>query len=159
MERIRTYLPRGKQEESDQKLILELMAAYPDAILLRSLKFAHLTASAMIFNKSRDRVLMIYHDIFQNWTMTGGHADGESDLLQLAEQEAKEETGIKELIRLSKDIASLEILPVAGHYKNAEYVPAHLHLNVTFAFEASEEEELKTKAGENSGVAWLDLTV
>jgi len=37
---------------------------------------------------------MIHHNIYKTWTWTGGHLDGEVDLLKLALKEANEETGI-----------------------------------------------------------------
>ena len=36
------------------------------------------------------KVLMIYHNIYKSWAWTGGHADGESDLLGTAIRELKE---------------------------------------------------------------------
>ena len=158
MKRILEYIPKTEKEKRDKELMVVLLQDYPEQILYRSLLFAHLSASAMIFNPTRDKVLMIYHNIFHNWTMTGGHMDGVSDLLVVALKEAKEETGIKTLKLLTEDILSIEVLPVNGHYKNGEYVPAHLHLNATFGFEANEEEPLRICGGENSGVAWLPIT-
>ena len=40
---------------------------------------------------------MIYHNIYKSWSWTGGHADGDSDLLNVAIRELKEETGVKNL--------------------------------------------------------------
>jgi len=157
MERIFAYIPKTEQEEKDKELIVSLMKNYPEKILHRSLLFGHMSASAMIFNPSHDKVLMVYHKIYQNWTMTGGHTDGESDLLKVALKEAKEETGLTDLKVLSEDILSLEVLPVSSHYKSGHYVSAHLHLNVTFAFEAREEEAIRICEEENSGVAWLEI--
>lgn len=34
-------------------------------------------------------------------------------------------------------------------------MPAHIHLNVTYLFEADEEDEIKIRPDENSGVVWL----
>lgn len=56
---------------------------------------------------------------------------------------------------LSEDIFSLEILTVDGHEKRGKYVPSHLHLNVTYLLEADEEEILRIKPDENSGVKWF----
>ena len=33
---------------------------------------------------------MIYHKIYKSWAWTGGHADGDSNLLHVAIKEAKE---------------------------------------------------------------------
>lgn len=100
---------------------------------------------------------MVYHNIYKSWAWTGGHADGEEDLLALALREAKEETGLKNIQVVSEEIISLDILPVIAHYKNESYVPPHLHLSVTYIFQADEKEVLSIKKDENSGVKWIPV--
>ena len=55
---------------------------------------AHMTASSWIVNEDYTKVLMIYHNIYNSWAWTGGHADGDEDLLHVAVKEAREETGL-----------------------------------------------------------------
>ena len=115
-----------------------------------------MTASAWLVNRAHDKVLMIYHNIYRSWSWTG-HADGERDLLAVAMREAKEETGVSSIRAVSDDIFSLEILTVNGHEKNGVYVPSHLHMNVTYLLETDEDELLRIKPDENSGVQWFWL--
>ena len=75
----------------------------------------------------------------------------------MAEKEAREESGIETLSLVSPEPVSLEILTVNGHEKKGKYVPCHLHLNLTFLFEAEPTQDLRCKPDENSGVAWLDM--
>ncbi len=98
---------------------------------------------------------MIYHNIYRSWSWTGGHADGEEDLRAVARREAQEETGIRNLKDAGELPLSVEILPVAGHEKKGRYVPSHLHYNVTYLFEADEDESVRVKPDENSGVGWF----
>ena len=100
---------------------------------------------------------MIYHNIYQSWAWTGGHSDGEADLLKVAIKELKEETGIKNVTVLKKDIFSLEILTVNGHIKKGKYVSSHLHLNLTYLLQVNEKETLHIKEDENSGVKWIPI--
>ena len=58
---------------------------------------------------------------------------------------------------VDEDIFSLEVLTVDGHEKRGEYVPSHLHLNVTYLLEADEREKLCVCEEENSGVRWFTL--
>ena len=44
--------------------MLAAWKTYGDAILERSCELFHLTASSMIFNRERTKVLMAYHNIF-----------------------------------------------------------------------------------------------
>ena len=76
IEEIRNFVPGCEQEEKDRALMLAAWETYGDAILERSCELFHLTASSMIFNRERTKVLMAYHNIFQSWAWTGGHADG-----------------------------------------------------------------------------------
>lgn len=153
---IENYIPKCEQEEHDKVLMLNLMEKNDD-LLYRTNLNAHFTASAWVVNKDRTKVLMIYHNIFDSWAWTGGHADGESNLLMTAVRELKEETGIKTVIPLSDNIFSLEVLTVDGHIKNGKYVSSHLHLNVTYLLEADEGEPLYIKPDENKGVKWFTL--
>ncbi|QLY80299.1 NUDIX hydrolase [Clostridium intestinale] len=156
IEAIKNYKPYNEQEEKDKKLIEYYIDNFKN-ILTRENELAHLTSSAFILNKDKSKVLMIYHNIYDSWAWTGGHADGEEDLLVVALKEAKEETGIKKVTPITSDIFSLEILPVTGHYKREKYVSAHLHLSVTYLLEADENEELIIKPDENSGVKWIPI--
>ncbi len=152
---IKQYQPWNEQEENDRRVILQCMDLF-DNILLRENAVAHMTASSWIVNRDRTKVLMIYHNIYDSWAWTGGHADGEADLLSVALREAKEETGIINIKPVTEDIYSLEILCVNRHVKKGKYVSSHLHLNITYLLEADEGDEIRIKADENSGVRWAD---
>ena len=156
IDEIKSYRPSCEQEERDRAVILDFMDRHGDAFL-RSNLTAHMTASAWVVNAARDRVLMVYHKIYDSWSWTGGHADGEEDLLSVAIREVREETGVQSVRPVSEEIYSLEILTVDGHEKRGKYVPSHLHLNVTYLLEADEHEALRICEAENSGVRWFTL--
>ena len=153
---IRDYRPYNEQEAADRALILDFLAKNPDAFS-RANRVAHMTASAWVVNPARDRVLMVYHRIYDSWSWTGGHADGDEDLAGVALREVREETGVKSARLLSDEIFSLEALTVDGHEKRGAYVSSHLHLNVTYLLEADDREELTVCEAENSGVRWFTL--
>ena len=155
-EKIEKYVPYNEQEEKDKNTILKYMDTFEDT-LTRNNEFGHFTASAWVVNKERTKVLMIYHNIYKSWAWTGGHADGESDLLSVAVREVKEETGVENVKVLDDDIFSLEIVCVNGHIKRGKYVSSHVHLNVTYLLEVDESETLRIKEDENSGVKWVPI--
>lgn len=154
MNQIENYIPYNEQEEKDKALILEWIRQNENAFS-RENKVAHMTASAWVVNPERDKVLMVYHNIYDSWSWLGGHADGETDLLSVALREVKEEAGITKVHPVSEEIFSLESLTVDGHVKKGIYVSSHLHLNATYLLEADSEEAVSIKADENSGVAWF----
>ena len=152
--KIKKYQPFNEQEEMDKALILNWIETQENAFS-RENTVAHMTASAWVVNKERNKVLMVYHNIYNSWSWLGGHADGETDLLAVAVREVKEEAGITNVHPVSDEIFSLESLTVDGHVKKGRYVSSHLHLNVTYLLEADSEEAVSVKADENSGVAWF----
>ena len=153
---IERYQPYNEQEARDQDVMLTFLSENDDAFL-RENRIAHMTASAWVVNRARTKVLMVYHRIYDSWSWTGGHADGEEDLLAVALREVREETGVRHVRPVSEEIYSLEILTVDGHEKRGEYVPSHLHMNVTYLLEADEEDALRVCEAENSGVRWFTL--
>lgn len=153
---LQDYIPYNEQEKADKELMLQYMVMFDD-IFTRENKLCHFTASNWIINKERTKILMAYHNIYHSWAWTGGHADGEEDLLYVARKEAEEETGLRELKLLSDGIYAIEILTVNSHKKKGKFVPCHLHLDCCFLWEANEDDTLRVKEDENSDVAWIPI--
>ena len=155
-ERIENYLPYNIEEQKDKELILKYMDIFDD-VLTRKNEIGHFTSSCWIVNKEKTKVLMVYHNIYDSWSWVGGHADGDDDLLHVSLKEASEETGLKNVIPLSKDIFSLEVLGVDGHMKKEGYISTHIHLNITYLRCANENDITHIKKDENSDVKWFEL--
>ena len=153
---IESYNPYNEQEKNDKEIMLEYIDTFKD-VLTRKNRMCHFTASNWIVNKERTKVLMVYHNIYKSWAWTGGHVDGDSNLLRVALKEAKEETGLENLKVLKNGIFGLQILTVDSHIKRGKFVSSHLHLDCCFLLEADEKDILKIKEDENSGVKWIDI--
>lgn len=156
IEEIKKYTPINEQEKQDKKIFLEVIEKYKNKAITRECETAHLTSSSIILNEEHTKMLMIYHKIYDTWTWTGGHVDGDTDLLEVALKEAKEETGIKEF-KIINGIKTLDILTVQGHIKKEKYVAPHLHLNIAYILEAKEQDELILNKEETKGIKWIDL--
>ena len=152
-QQIIAFTPWNEQETADKQLLLARLEEKD--IFTRDNKVGHFTASGWVVSPDRQKVLMVYHNIYDSWAWMGGHADGETDLRAVAEREIREESGIRDLRLLDEDIFSLEVLTVDGHEKKGQYVSSHLHYNVTYLFEADTEQETALKPDENSGVRWI----
>lgn len=155
---IKNFKPRINLQEASQKEILSQLERFRGDLFFRESLHGHMTASAIILNPGLDKVLMVYHNVYQSYSWTGGHSDGEEDLFQVALREAKEETGIQDLYPVSRAPISVESLPVAEHVKKGKIVPEHQHYNVTYGFIGSEKDLLKVKEDENSDVCWLEIS-
>ena len=151
------YIPRGEQEISDKKAIMNFIN-HNDDCLKRTNLIAHVTASAFVLNKTMDRILFIHHNIFNSWGWVGGHNDSHPNLLEVAMKEALEETGISKVEPFNDEIISLDVIYVENHIKNGLFVGDHLHLNATYLLIASEEEKLVVKEDENSDVKWFNIS-
>lgn len=157
LEQLRSYKPYTPQEDADKRSILEYAEAFPHNILTRENRIAHITSSGFIMNPSLDHVLMAHHNIYNTWAWTGGHADGDGDLLAVALREAQEETGAENIRPLCGEILSLDILPVWGHLRRGVYVCTHLHLSAAYVLIAPDDTPLQNRPEENSGVRWIPV--
>lgn len=154
---IKNYTSNIEQEMFDKKRILDAYDKYGKELFYRENEMMHFTSSSMIINKNKDKVLMVYHNIYDSYSWTGGHNDGDMNFLNVALKEAKEETSLSELKVLSDCPCSIEVLPVKAHVKRGKYVGAHLHLNVSFLFEADENAYVHIKEDENSRIKWIPI--
>lgn len=155
IQEIENYLPANEQETVDKATILGYIRSFPHNVLTRQNAIAHITSSGFVVNPTAGKVLFVHHNQRGVWGWTGGHADGDENLAAVAQREACEETGLIHAALLSQNIASLDVLPVAAHYKNGKYVGAHLHLSVSYLLVADDTQPLRCKPDENSAVSWF----
>lgn len=153
---LRAFTPCNPQEACDQRRLIEALQTRPH-VLTRQDESMHITASAWLVNPARTHALMAWHNVYRSWSWLGGHADGDTDLLQVALREVREESGLETVRPITEEIFSVEILTVDGHEKRGEYVGSHLHLNVTYLLEADDCQSLRIRPEENSGVQWFLL--
>ena len=156
-ESIERFEPGCEQEQADRRLMLQALDMAADAALSRDNLPFHFSASSIIVNPARTHTLMAFHNLYKSWAWTGGHADGDADLLSVALREANEETGIAQLRVLTTEAISLEALTVEPHVKRGKFVPAHIHMNLTYALEADDRLPIRCKPDENARVGWLPI--
>ncbi|MCC7384440.1 MAG: NUDIX hydrolase [Deltaproteobacteria bacterium] len=89
----------------------------------------HVTGSAWILDRARQRVLLTHHKKLDLWLQPGGHCDGDPDVLRVALREAEEESGIAGLEPLSRAIFDVDVHAIPARQAEA----AHSHFDVRFA--------------------------
>lgn len=154
---ISNYEPKDSFEIEDKKQFLQAISLFKEELVNRH-PMMHFTASSIIFNETFDQMLMIYHKMYDSWSWTGGHLDGNMDFLEVAKKEAIEETGVSELKVISSSPVGIEALPVWFHVKRGLPVSSHMHLNVSFAFVASDKTKLIINHEETNGVRWIKIS-
>ncbi len=151
------FRPGDAREEEELRIMLRLLEREGDGLLTRENGYAHFTASSVILSPDHTKTLMAFHRIYRSWAWTGGHADGVRFPEEVARKEAREETGINDLALIGGGAMSVEILPVWAHVRRGKMVGSHLHLNVSYLFEADDRLPLRSAPQENTAVAWLPV--
>ncbi|MEU5398462.1 NUDIX hydrolase [Streptomyces sp. NPDC005963] len=115
----------GEQQEL-QQAYLDHLSAHPDG-MWKSCSAGHVTASALVIDPGRQRVLLTLHRKLGMWLQMGGHCEpGDVTLARAALREATEESGIDGLTLLrSGEPVRLDRHPIPS--------PCNWHLDVQFA--------------------------
>ncbi|MER6911575.1 NUDIX hydrolase [Streptomyces sp. NPDC000594] len=117
----------GREEQEElRRAYLDHLAARPDG-LWKSCSAGHLTASALIVDPERERVLLTLHRKLGMWLQMGGHCEpGDGTLAGAALREAAEESGLTGLTLLGAGSpVRLDRHPIPA--------PCHWHLDVQYA--------------------------
>ncbi|UUN29067.1 NUDIX hydrolase [Streptomyces sp. FIT100] len=115
----------GEGQESLRQTYLDHLAAHPDG-MWKACGAGHLTASALVVDPSRGRVLLTLHRKLGMWLQMGGHCEpGDATLADAALREAAEESGIAGLALLPGGPVTLD--------RHAIPSPCHWHLDVQYA--------------------------
>ena len=65
-EQIEKYKPYNEQEELDKKQMLDFIEKFDD-VLTRKNIFGHFSSSALVVNKERTKIVVVYHNIFDGY--------------------------------------------------------------------------------------------
>ena len=138
--------------------ILEWIQMYWEfAFVKENLKW-HITASMLITNPSRTRVLLMFHKRFQTWSQFGGHCDGEIDIKNVALREFHEESWILEDPDIIGDIFSLQIWDVAERTSSiGMFQPDHQHYDVLYLASIPEDVPFFCQEDEVDDIRWFDI--
>lgn len=143
------YIDRYPDERDIVLTMIDFLRREP-ACFNRSTVEGHFTGSAWIVHPTNnDLVLLTHHAKLNKWLQLGGHADGNTNLLEVALTEAREESGITEFQILTTEIFDLDIHPIPARAQELE----HLHYDVRFVLRAASEHYLVSH--ESHDLAWL----
>jgi 8-oxo-dGTP pyrophosphatase MutT (NUDIX family) len=149
---LENHKPFNQEESQFKQQTIEFVNQNPDCFE-RSLLSGHITGSAWIVDKSRQFTLLTHHRKLDKWFQTGGHCDGDSDVLNVALKEAMEETGLTDIQVISPNIFDIDIHEIPER----KSVPTHLHYDVRFLLQADMNEPLIISS-ESSDLAWIEIT-
>ncbi|MFF5182380.1 NUDIX hydrolase [Streptomyces sp. NPDC000345] len=115
---------KGYEEQADlRQVYLDHLASHPDG-LWKACGDGHITASALVIDPSRGRVLLTLHKKIRKWLQMGGHCEPADETLAAAAlREGTEESGI----------AGLSLLPGGPVRLDRHLTPCAWHLDVQYA--------------------------
>jgi len=143
----------GERHEEEAKAIRryrDFVIEHVDCFQREQLK-GHVTASAWIVDPPGRRVLLTHHRKLDRWLQPGGHADGVTDVLEVALKEAREETGIPSFEVVGEGLFDVDIHGIPEHGG----VPPHDHYDARFLFRAGSTECVVSD--ESHDLAWVSL--
>jgi 8-oxo-dGTP pyrophosphatase MutT (NUDIX family) len=154
------YEPSTDLEAADLKRVRSLLTAGDPWERSTAL---HVTVSALIVHPPTSRVLLRWHARQQAWLQVGGHADpGEVDPLAIVLREAREETGLDDLVpwpdsaavppAVRPAIVHVVIVPVTARADE----PAHEHADLRFVLATDRPDAIRP---ENPAAAlrWMSI--
>jgi 8-oxo-dGTP pyrophosphatase MutT (NUDIX family) len=153
-----TYVAQSGEERLDLERLRQLMAesADPSAPWTRASPL-HVTGSAVVVHPPTRRVLLRWHERMQAWLQVGGHADpGETDAYLIAVREAREETGLTDLVAWpdprTPRIVQVAVVPVpAGRGE-----PGHEHGDVRYALATTTPDRVQPE-NQAATLVWLEV--
>ena len=116
----------------------------------RSLEIGHVTASAWVLNKNKEKALLMHHAKLNLWVQLGGHCDGNPDVLSVAIKEAQEESGIQHITLVNKEIFDIDI----HHIPANRYEMAHYHYDIRFLVQVMSDEQ-GIRNHESRALKWI----
>lgn len=116
-------LKEYEDQEELRRTYLEHLETHPDG-MWKACGDGHITASALVIDPTRGRVLLTLHKKLRMWLQMGGHCEPADETLAAAAlREATEESGV----------TGLSLLPGGPVRLDRHHTPCAWHLDVQYA--------------------------
>lgn len=151
--RLERHAAQHEAEQASALRVVDLIHSAPRCFYRDHFNPGHVTGSALLISRDGTKVLMNHHGALDKWICFGGHADGETNIANVALRELQEESGITDIAFVTNDIFDVDIHPIPANPKKSE--PAHEHFDIRFLFRVTGNGNF-TLSDESHAMKWCD---
>lgn len=148
---LKSYQSYDKEEKYMVDKTIEYLE-HTEAYLGKINPDGHITGSAWIVNKNKDKTLLTHHLKLNIWVQLGGHTELDESIFDSAYREGIEESGLEELKIISENIFDVDVHKIPER----KGVKAHYHYDIRYLFEADDKIPLIV-SDESHDLSWVDF--
>ena len=150
IELLRAHVPHDAVERAHRDHALDFVSRTPACTSRLTLE-GHVTASAWVLSPDLGAALLTHHRKLGRWLQPGGHMEDDASVQAAALREAREESGIADLVLLSEGLFDVDVHLIPA--RKGE--PDHFHFDFRFLLQAR---SAAFAVGEESiDLAWVGL--
>lgn len=150
-DKLLAYDAVNEKEIEDKALMLDFVDSYKHHFS-RNNAYGHFTGSSWVLNQDHTKVLLTHHKKLDMWLQLGGHVDPGESVAVAALREAKEESGLENIMLMDDAIYDLD----AHLIPSREDMPEHYHFDIRFCFIADDREPIDVSF-ESNDLKWINL--
>lgn len=154
LEILQAHPPADAAEGADRDHIIAFVRRHPDCFG-KANPLGHITGSAFVLDPA-GRFLLTHHAKLDRWLQVGGHSDpDEHDPLQTALREAREESGLVDLIPARATPLDVDVHRIPARTKASGVTEAaHDHLDIRYLLFTRSPEAIRCTA-ESTDLRWF----
>ncbi len=133
---------------------INLIEKFSDQAFINQNWSGHITASMLIMNTEKTKVLLMFHKKLQLWLQFGGHSDWDSDTLSTAIREFHEESGISMGPEIIGGIFDVDVHDIPADLK---WRPDHQHYDILYLWIIPEDTPFAMQVDEVDDIRWFDI--
>lgn len=151
---LRIHAEKNPDEKDASHTIIDWIEKHGEFAFVKANLEGHLTASLIVMNEQRDKMLLMLHKKLQLWVWFGGHCDGDIDVKNVAIREFHEESGSIQVPYVFPDIFHVDIHDIPW---DSKWRPPHKHFDILFLAIISETVPLCRQENEVDDIGWFTL--